>query len=160
MIANLFNPGFPVERIGFKDIELDSLETLERINRFWSKSRFIFLFRNPKKQFESVRTKDYWPYCHDLDLFIREYARLSALYMEHADTDPNALFMENTVLFDVGQFKRLVSELDIVRFDESLIGDTVFAAEEKTRLEPALADELEGSVAWEMYRKMQKRAFL
>nr|VFK66694.1 MAG: hypothetical protein BECKUNK1418G_GA0071005_110410 [Candidatus Kentron sp. UNK]VFK72169.1 MAG: hypothetical protein BECKUNK1418H_GA0071006_109910 [Candidatus Kentron sp. UNK] len=135
-------------------------ETLERINRFWPNNRFVFLFRNPKRQFESVRTKNYWPYCHDPDLFIREYARLSALYMGYAETDPSALFMENTVLYDVGLVKRLMAELGISKIDESLIGDSVFAAEGKTGLEPALAKKLEGSVAWEMYRRMQERAFL
>jgi len=80
--------------------------------------------------------------------------------MAYADGDPKAIFIEDTVLYDIDSAGKLMAELGIGKFDESLIDDAVFATDGKTPLEPALAEKLEGSVAGEMYRKMQERAFL
>nr|VFJ93945.1 MAG: hypothetical protein BECKH772A_GA0070896_100644 [Candidatus Kentron sp. H]VFJ94707.1 MAG: hypothetical protein BECKH772B_GA0070898_100664 [Candidatus Kentron sp. H]VFK01332.1 MAG: hypothetical protein BECKH772C_GA0070978_100633 [Candidatus Kentron sp. H] len=157
MIANLFNPGFKVERIGFKDIELDDLQTIEGINRFFPNSQVVFLFRNPTKQFESVRVQDYWPYCHDIDLFMDEYTKLSERYMDYDDRNPNSLFIENSVLYDLNRLRKLLEYLNVGKIDESLIDDRVFASEGKTSLEPELIEKITGSDAWKTYKRMQKR---
>ncbi len=144
-------------RFGFKDIEADSVDDLESLLELFPKSKFVFLFRDPVSQFQSVQAQDYWDYSKSVDSFIENYASLSDLYIEFAKKNKTGIFVENTNLHDRNKVQSLLEKLSISNHDKALIGDAVFSAKNKS--EDSQRDfEIRDSKACEAYLRIRELA--
>ena len=131
-LVALIKPLHGGSRLGFKDIEAGSIADLEVLKELFPGSKFVFLFRDPIPQFQSVQALDYWDYSKSIDLFIEKYVSLSDLYIRFYKKERSALFLENTALYELQKVESLLEKLSISNFDEALIGDSVFSAKSKT----------------------------
>jgi hypothetical protein len=124
-ISNLLKPWAPkLKRFGFKEIRTN-METLDYLRDTFEKSLFIFCFRDPIKQWPSVRASRFWPYSKELNAFLDEYYKLSNIYMEFAAKNNINAFVENIDLRDLSKIKTIISYLNIPQIDSSLIYVTV-----------------------------------
>jgi hypothetical protein len=119
-----------LKRFGFKDIEVNNIQTLDYLKEIFEQSLFTFCFRDPIKQWPSVRKAGWWLYSKDINSFLDEYYRLSNIYLEFAFKNSINAFIENTDLRDLSKIKTIISYLNIREIDTSIIDVTVSSANE------------------------------
>lgn len=153
LLCDIFKPLNKVDRFGFKDIRIQSSRTLKGLTELFPKSHIIFLFRNPLKQWPSVRDIDWWDYSRDIHLFLREYKRMSDIYLDHLATDENSFFIHNRSLYDKDKVRTLIQNLGLGGYDNGLIGDKVLSAKKKG-LSLEEENTIKKSEAWKNYNKM------
>lgn len=155
VILKLLQPPLPYSRIGYKEISVVDSLSLRKIQRFFPNSYFIFLFRNPLKQWGSVGyLKSFWDYSKSLDAFLREYARVATIYL---NTPINySFFLENTSIRDEDKMNQIIKMVEIEKFDSSLLGKTISTTNQYkvSRLEKA---RIMSSKAFRLYQEMQKQ---
>jgi hypothetical protein len=148
-LQHLFAPVIAVDRIGFKEITVRGIATLQALRELFPQAQFVFLFRDPEPQWPSVRSMG-WSTTKTLDAFLEEYRRLAEIYMNFG-----GIFLETTSLYDRARVRRLFETLGLSSFDEKLIGDGVFAMKGKTPLTEHEALQIKGSEASMAYQKMR-----
>jgi hypothetical protein len=154
-IVDLLQPPAGYTRMGYKEIGTIDRDSLTRVADFFPNSYFIFLFRNPLKQWGSVGfLKSFWEYSKQIDSFLTEYNRLADIYLNIPLK--NAFFVEDTSLRDEQKVEQIFQKVNLPTFDRSLIGKTISSTNKhKARLlEKA---KIFTSPAWQKYLAMQRR---
>lgn len=128
-ISNILKPGaFNLKRFGFKDINIKSTQTLTHLKEIFTQSFIVFGFRDPIKQWPSVRTTNWWQYSKELNLFLDEYFRLSSIYLDFFSQTGTCIFIENSDLRDYNKVEKIITYLNIPKIDSELIDVTVSSA--------------------------------
>jgi hypothetical protein len=121
-ISNLLKPGISqMDRFGFKDIKILSIETIKYLKEMYPKSFFMFCFRDPVEQWPSVNFNKWWDYSNDVESFLTEYQRLSDVYLKFSRLYGIDSFIENSDLRDRSKLMNVMRHLGINKIDESLI---------------------------------------
>lgn len=154
-IVALLKPLHGGLRFGFKDIEVGSEETLESLLELFPKSKFVFLFREPGSQFQSVQAQDYWDYSKSIVSFIEKYVSLADLYIRFHKKNRTGIFLENTSLHDPKKVDFLLRSLSISSYDKTLIGDNVFSTRKKV-LDNRRDSEIANSKAYRTYLHLRE----
>ena len=142
-------------RVGYKEIGTTSLQSLENLKKFFPNCYFIFLFRNPLKQWGSVGyLKSFWQYSQKLSYFLEEYRRLAQIYL--SISWENTFFLENTSLRDETKVKKALSLLGINSCDQSLLDRTI-STTNKHKVSPIDQLRIRASSAYQLYKKMQSK---
>lgn len=124
-VSDLLKPWAPeIKRFGFKEIT-SNMQILDYLKETFQQSFFIFCFRNPVKQWPSVRASRFWYYSKDLTCFLEEYNKISNVYLEFAAKNHINAFVENIDLRDLSKIKTIISYLNIPKIDTSLLDATV-----------------------------------
>ena len=142
-------------RFGFQDIEVGSEETLESLLQLFPKSKFVFLFREPGSQFQSVQAQDYWDYSKSIVSFIEKYVSLANLYIQFHKKNKTGIFLENTSLRDPKKVDLLLRKLSVSSYDKTLIGDNVFSARNKI-VDIQRDSEIGNSKAYRTYLRLRE----
>jgi hypothetical protein len=119
--VNLFQPVNGTDRFGFKEVSV-GIETLDQLKEIFHNCFIIFSFRNPLRQWPSVRNLGWFPYSNDLELFLKEYKVSSDVYLNFSEGKKDPLFVEDSNLYHMGRVRHIINLLDISKFDEDLIG--------------------------------------
>lgn len=121
-IANQLKPWAPrVKRFGFKDININDIRTLKHLREIFPNCFFLFGFRNPCIQWNSVKTVQWWEYSKDLRLFLKEYERISSVYMDFSGKHNVGAFVESDDLWNWGKLKLLLRYINISEIDLNLL---------------------------------------
>jgi hypothetical protein len=147
---HMFTPINEVERFGFKEIRVRSATTLQTLRDLFPRSQFLFVFRNPLSQWPSVR-KMSWEQTRTLNAFLAEYQRLAAIYL-----DFGGIFVESASLYDKSCVRKLLDKTEFTSFDESLVGDGVYAMKNKQPLTDDETNQIKASSAWQLYELMKQ----
>ncbi len=114
------------KRTGYKEIRIRRESTLHTLIEMFPNSMIVFLFRDPLKQWVSVRDTGWFAASKDINKFIEEYNKRATIYMNIAQKLPqNCIFIENTQLSDPVQVEALLRQLDISKYDKSLLEKVV-----------------------------------
>ncbi len=128
-ISNILKPGLTaLNRFGYKEISAKNIGTLNYLKEIFQESIFVFCFRDPMKQWPSVRSLDWWPYSKSIDAFLDEYYRVSNIYLEYASNNCVKAFVENNDLREHAKVKKIMSYLNVDKIDTELINVTVSSA--------------------------------
>ena len=144
-------------RFGFKDIEASSIDDLEALRKLFPRSRFVFIFRDPVSQYQSVQAQKFWHYSKSVDSFVSGYVALSDLYIRFAQTSKTGVFFENEALYDHEKVQVLLKVLSISNYDRALIGDAVFSSENK-RGDCRRDFKIKNSKAYDAYNRLKELA--
>ena len=140
-------------RVGYKEIGTTSLQSLENLKLFFPNCYFIFLFRNPLKQWGSVGyLKSFWQYSQKLSYFLEEYSRIAQIYL--STSWENTFFLENTSLRDENKINQALHLLEISAFDQSLLDRTI-STTNKHKISLVDQMRIRASTAYRLYEKMQ-----
>ncbi len=140
-----------IKRIGFKDISVRNIETLDLISSIFLNSTIVYLFRNPEKQWVSVKEMA-WERTSNLENFLHEYERLAKIYLTRG-----GIFMESSSLYNKECVIRLCTQLELSGFDQSLLGDGVYSAPRKQPLIESEVNIIKNSKALQLYHEMKSR---
>tara|TARA_Y100000588_G_scaffold395177_1_gene520864 strand:+ start:10809 stop:11330 length:522 start_codon:yes stop_codon:yes gene_type:complete len=154
-IVALLKPLHGGLRFGFKDIEVGSEDTLESLLQLFPKSKFVFLFREPGSQFQSVQAQAYWDYSKSIVSFIEKYVSLSDLYIQFHKKNRTGIFLENTSLHDPKKVDLLLRKLSISSYDKTLIGDNLFSTKNKI-VDVRRDSEIGNSEAFKAYLRLRE----
>jgi len=152
-----YRPLINVNRIGFKEISVASIEVLQILQFLFSEAVFIFIFRDPLQQFVSVRSTEWFDYSHDLDLFLNLYKKYSRIYMDFAKDNKNVVLIENTALEDITQVNKLVEWTGLSGFDEDLVGNILHSSRDY-ELGPSEEKTILDSAAYRNFLKMKEKS--
>jgi hypothetical protein len=150
--VDLFLPAIPIHRIGFKEIQVRSHRTLDGLRRMFPNCQFVFVFRDPRAQWPSVKSWTPWKESGSLELFMKRVEELGNLYLLY-----DGLFIEDRNLRSVSHLDCITQHLGLSSYDPTLINDNVFAAENK----PALSAEEEHLIQkrlGDLYSRLQSRS--
>jgi len=154
-LANLLRPVNGARRFGFKDISSPGeVEVIKTLHRTFPASQTLFLFRDPRLQWKSVRGARWFPYSDNLTDFLEVYERISTHYLRFAGELQQPHFVENQDLFDRGKVLALVRFLGVGAIDETLIGLTVSSEGETASDDAADVQAIEDSAAYRNYVTM------
>ena len=131
------------------------MQSLENLKKFFPNCYFVFLFRNPIKQWGSVGyLKSFWQYSQKLSYFLEEYSRLAQIYL--SVSWGNTFFLENESLRNEEKVNQAMSILGINSFDQSLLERTISTT---NKHKVNLIDQLRirASTAYQLYEKMQSK---
>jgi len=156
LISNLLTP--PVEhinRFGFKNITVNSINTFHIIKKLFANSFLIFMFRNPLQQWVSVRESVFFPYSNNISLFLDIYTKMAQKYLSYYKENEEVIFIENTFLYDRPNLQILFSTLEITDFDQNLFKDKISSYEGKN-ISDIEKNKIENSKAYENYQNMKE----
>ncbi len=154
LYCNAYKPPIPVKRIGFKEITVPNENDITRLHEFFPKSHILFIFRDPVEQFRSVNKCKYFPYSNDVNHFLKEYERISNIYLQHNTKHNNQNFIENIRLYSINDLDKLFKHIEISGFDETLIGKKVNSTSDH-ELSDEILETIETSKAKENYLRMK-----
>ena len=80
-----------------------------------------------------------------------EYQRLAAIYL-----DFGGIFVESASLYDKSCVRKLLDKTEFTSFDESLVGDGVYAMKNKQPLTDDETNQIKASSAWQLYELMKQ----
>lgn len=140
-------------RFGFKEINVVNGEVLYMLKSIFCDCYFIFIYRKPIPQFVSVKASGYFKYSTNCELFLREYERLSYIYLTYHKETGEGIFVENEKLKCIDFVRSLFSELGLTRLDASLIDDGLDSTRECTLL-PEEEELILHAEATKFYNKM------
>jgi hypothetical protein len=148
-LTSLFRPVIPVERMGFKEICVRGKQTLDGLNQLFPKADFIFLFRDPRTQWPSVKLRD-WEQSKDIEIFLKQYQNLAKIYMDFSDK-----FVEDKAIKANSVWEKLLKHLDLSSIDSTLIDDKLRATKNAPELTREEIYNIEGSEAFVLYQEMR-----
>lgn len=159
-LSNLFKPpkNINLERNGFKEIRIQSMQTLEYLSKLFPNSKVLFLFRNPLYQWNSVKkTKQWWitERAHRIDSFLNDYIKFAEIYLQFAKDYKKPYFIEYNKIKNTKNIEKLLSFCNINSFDENLIDDAVESTKKFTLTEVHKKNIL-NSKAYQKYLEMKK----
>lgn len=155
IIIQLLQPPRGYTKTGYKEIGTTSPTSLLRLQKFFPNSYFIFIFRDPLKQWGSVGfLKSFWDYSKTLNAFLKEYVRIANIYLK--TSLKNAFFVENTALRDEKKVRQILKVVELKNFDSSLSYKTISSTNRQKIILPTKVRVL-SSKAFRMYQEMQKR---
>ncbi|HNP17415.1 MAG TPA: sulfotransferase [Fulvivirga sp.] len=124
--VEMIKPVNDVKRFGYKEIRVQNPTNLSTLIRLFPNCKIIFLFRDPRKQWISVRDSGWFGFSNNIEMFNSEYTRISRVYQEvYEKHGENCLFIENNILYNEKRVKNLIDILDLKSFDESLINNII-----------------------------------
>ncbi len=153
LIIETITPPLDYSRTGFKEIGVVSQASLLNMEKMFPNSHFIFLFRNPIKQWGSVGfLKSFWDYAKNLDYFLAEYERIAEIYL----TTPikKSFFFENNSLRDINKVQQITKILNLANFDADLIDKTI-SSTNKRKISWLENLKIKTSKAYKLYFKMK-----
>lgn len=149
----------PETKFGFKEIKGESVQHLRGIRRMFPNSRFIFLFRDPREQWVSVKKLKYHHYARRVMDFAAAYHKQCRIYEQFRREDENCLLIQNTALFDEQKAAAIIRWAGLTKFDQSLVGKQVHTAGKmggrRLKLEQL---RLRFTPAWKSFRQMELEA--
>lgn len=154
---DLIRPLGEISRVGFKEIMIDSIIPLKTLKRIFPQSRFLFIFRHPKDQWNSIKVKGWWEYSSSVEEFLAQYLFMSSLYMEFIGTHNDCICLENTNLYNLDFVEKLTAKLHISSFDRNLIADNVNATSKHVVTEQE-QEMIENSEAFSNYLRLVELA--
>lgn len=150
--VDLLLPAIPIQRLAFKEIQARSHRTLDGLRRMFPNCQFVFVFRDPRAQWPSVKSWTPWEESKSLNLFMDRVEELGNLYLQY-----DGIFVEDKHLRTSAHLDKIVRHLGLSAYDHTLINDNVFAATNKlplTTAEEQLIVERLGA----LYSKLQLRS--
>lgn len=121
IFSDIFKPIIDVDRFGFKEIRILSINTLKGLKELFPNSYILFLFRDPLKQWPSVKRSLARLYSYSLDGFLKEYKRISDIFLKFGGNNNNNFFIENTYLNNIEKVVKLLRFLKISKIDKSIV---------------------------------------
>lgn len=153
--VELYKPLIDVKRFGYKEISLSDVNGLFLLNKYFKKSIILFCFRDPIKQFVSVKSCNYFSYSNDLNLFLDKYEQVSNVYLEYFENKKEGLFVDYDMIQDLNKFKKLIKYLNISKIDETLLGEKINSTQDFV-LKTEDGEKIKKSKAYYNYLKMKK----
>ncbi len=153
LIVETITPPLDYSRTGFKEISVLSEASLLNMEKMFPNSYFVFLFRNPVKQWGSVGfLKSFWDYSKSLDYFLLEYERIAQIYL----TTPikKSFFVENNSLRDINKLQQITKRLNISTLDTDLVDRTI-SSTNKRKVSWLETIKIKSSKAYQLYFKMK-----
>jgi hypothetical protein len=153
LISEIITDPLNLSRIGKKEIEVVDRLSLLRMEQFFPNSHFIFLFRDPLKQWGSVGfLKSFWDYSKSLDSFLAEYEKNAEIYIN--TPLKKSFFVENTSLKDISKLNKIIKKINISNFDSELVGKSIGSTNNrKVTLKEQI--KIKMSKAYRLYFKMK-----
>lgn len=151
-LAEMLRPVTEVNRFGFKEIRVRSSETLRGLRELFPNAEFIFLFRDPRTQWPSVRRRD-WVHWKDLKSFLGDYAFLAETYIGFSDH-----LIEDKAIKTARCWDALLPRLHVSSIDRSLINDGLRATRNAAHLTGEEVRMIETSRAFALYKDMVRIA--
>lgn len=151
-VVSLLQPAIPVQRLGFKEIRVRSLRTLDGLRQMFPNCQFVYLFRDPATQWPSVQTMVQWQESESIELFADQVEAMARLYMQR-----EGIFIEDRDLRCVNKLDRLTQYLGLTNYDKRLVDDGVTAAKDKPPVSQEELSILQERLA-PLYSEMKSRA--
>lgn len=124
--VEMIKPVNDVKRLGYKEIRVQKPSNLNTLINLFPNCKILFLFRDPRKQWVSVRDSGWFGFSNDLKKFNDEYKRISKAYIEVFEAHPNnCIFLENRTLYSKEKVDNLAALVNLNSYDESLINKVV-----------------------------------
>ena len=125
----LLRPMGKRRRSGFKEIRIKSLLTLEMLEKTFPESYFIFLFRKPEDQLESILSyhkRSINEHCNVItpssETFSAEYLKYAEIFLHHSEGRSNCFHVFDGDILEVPFLNKLLRALAIESgFDENLL---------------------------------------
>lgn len=152
ILSDMFRPVNAVDRFGYKDIRLLDIKTLLGLRVLYPNSIILFLFRDPVRQWDSVKAYMPGDYSNDLNVFMSEFKRISDIYLQFSNAFSNPFFIEDSALRDRDTLSDLLRFLTISSFDENLMKVTVNSCRKESS--QGEKDTITGSAGYENYLHM------
>jgi hypothetical protein len=159
-LANLLAP--PTEtgvvRSGYKAIRIRSINTLRYMHRLFPQATFLFLFREPVAQWNSIKGRMHW-WSDEIEptaeAFIAAYVRIAALYATFARECEAAIFLDHEQLSDADRLGALFAQCGLRALDGGAVHGTVSYTSE-WYVTPEEQRAIEASAAYTQYRMLQQ----
>lgn len=156
--TDLIRPLGNISRVGYKEIMLESINTLTTLKRIFPQCKLLFIYRNPVDQWNSIKYKGWWNYSSSVDEFLSQYQAISDILLSFMMEHSNWHCIENSQLYDAYTVQSLLAKLNISTFDKSLISDNV----NKTMEQVVTDQEIEiitQSKAFANYHRLRELSF-
>ncbi len=142
-----------IRRFGYKDITLANENLLNLLLQIFPRAYFVFLFRNPLRQWPSIKQMGCFPYSNDLGNFLNHYKYLSELQIEYHTQNTNSIFVESDSIRNSKILGQVFEKLDINHYDEELLQNNVSTVG-SVPLDENDRQVIEESFAMQNYHKM------
>ena len=148
-----------IARFGFKDIGGSGIKQFEGLVELYPGSRFIFLYRNPILQWNSVKTSGFFPYSNDVHHFIKMYCRNTGHYLDFFNEYTNrCILVENTSLMEEPELNKILDFIHITKIDRDLLNKKVSSYSSKAMTENE-EEIVKKSEAYSSYQELQMKRF-